>query len=91
MVNAAMVNFRFERLKLPGFEPKLPGKNVFSAFKTTVKYNRRFDLNYKIAPLSQIFPMQINHIPPRIGPEKLFYGNKSLSRLALKVPQMGMK
>ena len=42
MLNACMVKGDSGCLKLPEFREKLPGKNVFLTFKTTVNYKSRF-------------------------------------------------
>jgi hypothetical protein len=49
ILNTGMVNGDSGRLKLAVFCKKLPRKNVFLAFKNTVKYKRRFDLNRALA------------------------------------------
>jgi hypothetical protein len=46
ILNADMVNLESICLKLAESCEKLPGKSVFLASKTTVNYNRRFDINH---------------------------------------------
>ena len=48
MLNADMVNLETWCLKLVEFCKKLLGKSEFLSFKTTVKYDVRFDLNSDI-------------------------------------------
>jgi hypothetical protein len=66
ILNARMVNGDSKCLKLPVFCEKLPRKNVFLAFKNTVKYKRRFDLNHDVGRGGKNYSIKINALEPSL-------------------------